>query len=79
MQITTGMWSNYDREFKLESLKGKLFTSLLEMKEHLGLEKEDTVFGYCKRTGDVIFYRECYLGYSTHFRTFYNHEKGIGI
>lgn len=40
MQITTGMWSKYDREFKLKSLKGKFFTSLLEMKEYLGLEKK---------------------------------------
>lgn len=79
MQITPGMWSKYGREFKLKSAKGKFFNSLLELKEFIGLEKEDTVFGYCKRTGDVIFYRECSPGYSTHFRTFYNHEKGIGI
>lgn len=79
MQITTGMWSKYDREFKLKSVKGKFFSSLQEMKEFLGLKKEDTVFGYCKRTGDVIFYRELSPGYSTHFRTFYNHKKGIGI
>ena len=79
MQITTGMWSKYDREFNLKSVKGKVFNSLVEIKEFLGLEKEDTVFGYCKRTGDVIFYRECSPRYSTHFRTFFNHDKGIGI
>lgn len=32
MQITTGMCSKYEREFKLKSLKGKFFTSLLEIK-----------------------------------------------
>lgn len=39
MQITTGMWSKYDREFKLKSVKGRFFNSLLELKEFLVLEK----------------------------------------
>ena len=41
--------------FKLDSFKNIIFSSLMEMKEFLGLSSTDTVFDYCKRTGDVIY------------------------
>lgn len=70
--------------FKLKSIPNLTFDTLLQMKEALGLDEEDTVFGYCKRTGDVIYsrlseghpYRGTVLSY---FRTFYDFKKMIGV
>lgn len=41
--------------FKLKSMPKVKFDNLLQMKEALGLDERDTVFGYCKRTGDTIY------------------------
>lgn len=41
--------------FKLKSMPKVKFDTLLQMKEALGLDERDTVFGYCKRTGDTIY------------------------
>lgn len=41
--------------FKLKSMPKVKFDTLLQMKEALGLDETDTVFGYCKRTGDTIY------------------------
>lgn len=70
--------------FKLKSQPKVKYQSLMDMKKALGLSKEDTVFGYCKRTGDVIYsrlskghpYRGIVLGY---WRTFYDFKHLIGV
>lgn len=70
--------------FKLKSKPEVTYPTLMDMKKALGLSEEDTVFGYCKRTGDVIFtklseghpYRGSVLSY---WRTFYDFKGMIGV
>lgn len=70
--------------FKLKSMPKVKFDTLLQMKEALGLDESDTVFGYCKRTGDTIYtilsegnlYRGTVLPY---WRIFYDFKKMIGV
>ena len=64
--------------FKLKKFPGVVFDSLLEMKKFLALEYQDTVFDYCKRTGDVIMAKRLDLEHE-HFRTWYNVKRGIGV
>ena len=64
--------------FKLKKFLGVVFDSLLEMKKFLALEYQDTVFDYCKRTGDVIMAKRLDLEHE-HFRTWYNVKRGIGV
>lgn len=70
--------------FKLKSKPEVTYPTLMDMKKALGLSEEDTVFGYCKRTDDVIYsrlsegypYRGTVLSY---WRTFYDFKKMIGV
>ena len=48
------------------------------MKKFLALEYQDTVFDYCKRTGDVIMAKRIDIDHE-HFRTWYNVKRGIGV
>ena len=64
--------------FKLKKFPGVVFDSLLEMKKFLALDYSDTVFDYCKRTGDVIMAKRIDIGHE-HFRTWYNVKRGIGV
>lgn len=64
--------------FKLKKFPGVIFDSLLEMKKFLALDFEDTVFDYCKRTGDVIMAKRTDIDHE-HFRTWYNVKRGIGV
>lgn len=64
--------------FKLKKFPGVVFDSLLEMKKFLALDYSDTVFDYCKRTGDVIMAKRTDIDHE-HFRTWYNVKRGIGI
>ena len=64
--------------FKLNKFPGIVFETLLEMKKFLALDDEDTVFYYCKRTGDVILAKRVDRG-NGHFRTWYNFKRGIGV
>lgn len=57
--------------FKLKKFPGVVFDSLLEMKKFLALDYSDTVFDYCKRTGDVIMAKRIDIDHE-HFRTWYN-------
>ena len=70
--------------FKLKSMPKVKFDTLLQMKESLGLDEQDTVFDYCKRTGDVIYSRwgEASVFSRTklsYWRTFYDFKKLIGV
>lgn len=64
--------------FKLKKFPGIVFETLLEMKKFLELDPKDTVFDYCKRSGDVILAKRIDRGHD-HFRTWYNFKLGIGI
>ena len=64
--------------FKLKKFPGVVFDSLLEMKKFLALDYNDTVFDYCKRTGDVIMAKRTDIDHE-HFRTWYNVKRGIGV
>ena len=64
--------------FKLKKFPGVVFDSLLEMKKFLALDYSDTVFDYCKRTGDVIMAKRIDINHE-HFRTWYNVKRGIGV
>lgn len=64
--------------FKLKKFPGVVFDSLLEMKKFLALDFNDTVFDYCKRTGDVIMAKRIDIDHE-HFRTWYNVKRGIGV
>lgn len=64
--------------FKLKKFPGVVFDSLLEMKKFLELDYSDTVFDYCKRTGDVIMAKRIDIDHE-HFRTWYNVKRGIGL
>lgn len=64
--------------FKLKKFPGVVFDSLLEMKKFLALNYSDTVFDYCKRTGDVIMAKRIDIDHQ-HFRTWYNVKRGIGV
>lgn len=64
--------------FKLKKFPGVIFDSLLEMKKFLALDFDDTVFDYCKRTGDVIMAKRIDIDHE-HFRTWYNVKRGIGV
>lgn len=64
--------------FKLKKFPGVVFDSLLEMKKFLALDYNDTVFDYCKRTGDVIMAKRIDIDHE-HFRTWYNVKRGIGV
>lgn len=64
--------------FKLKKFPGVVFDSLLEMKKFLALDYSDTVFDYCKRTGDVIMAKRIDIDHE-HFRTWYNVKRGIGV
>lgn len=64
--------------FKLKKFPGVVFDSLLEMKKFLALDFDDTVFDYCKRTGDVIMAKRIDIDHE-HFRTWYNVKRGIGV
>lgn len=64
--------------FKLKKFPGVVFDSLLEMKKFLALDYSDTVFDYCKRTGDVIMAKRTDIDHE-HFRTWYNVKRGIGV
>lgn len=65
--------------FRLKSMKSKVFNTLLEMKEFLGLSETDTVFNYCRRTGDVIQIKDTQTILRSRFHTFYDVEKEIGL
>lgn len=64
--------------FKLKKFPGVVFDSLLEMKKFLALDYSDTVFDYCKRTGDVIMAKRIDIDHE-HFRTWYNVKRGIRV
>ena len=64
--------------FKLKKFPGVVFDSLLEMKKFLALDYSDTVFDYCKRTGDVIMAKRIDIDHEQ-FRTWYNVKRGIGV
>lgn len=64
--------------FKLKKFPGVVFDTLLDMKKFLALDDRDTVFDYCKRTGDVIMAKRLDLEHE-HFRTWYNVKRGIGV
>lgn len=64
--------------FKLKKFPGVVFDTLLDMKKFLSLDSQDTVFDYCKRTGDVIMAKRIDRGHE-HFRTWYNVKRGIGV
>lgn len=53
----------------------------MEMKEFLGLSSTDTVFDYCKRTGDVIYIymRDTERTLRSKFHVIYDFKKEIGI
>ena len=65
--------------FRLKSMKSKVFNTLLEMKEFLGLSETDTLFNYCRRTGDVIQMKDTSTILRSRFHTFYDVEKEIGL
>ena len=65
--------------FKLDSFKNIIFSSLMEMKEFLGLSSTDTVFDYCKRTGDVIYMKDTERTLRSKFHVMYDFEKEIGV
>lgn len=60
-------------------MKNKIFNTLLEMKEFLGLNNEDTVFDYCKRTGEVIQMKDTERVLRATFHDVYDWEKQIGV
>lgn len=64
--------------FKLKKFPGVVFDTLLDMKKFLALDNQDTVFDYCKRTGDVIMAKRLDLEHE-HFKTWYNVKRGIGV
>lgn len=64
--------------FKLKKFPEIVFDTLLDMKKFLALKKEDTVFDYCERSGDVILAKRIDRG-DGHFRTWYNVKRGIGV
>ena len=49
------------------------------MKEFLGLSNEDTVFDYCKRTGEVIQMKDTERVLRARFHDVYHWEKQIGV
>ena len=63
---------------KLKKFPGVVFDTLLDMKKFLALDSQDTVFDYCKRTGDVIMAKRIDIGHE-HFRTWYDVKRGIGV
>lgn len=65
--------------FKLDSFKNRIFSSLMEMKEFLGLSSTDTVFDYCKRTGDVIYMIDTERTLRSRFHVMYDFKKEIGV
>ena len=65
--------------FKLDSFKNRIFSSLMEMKEFLGLSSTDTVFDYCKRTGDVIYMKDTEITLRSKFHVMYDFKKEIGV
>ena len=65
--------------FKLDSFKNRIFSSLMEMKEFLGLSSTDTVFDYCKRTGDVIYMKDTERTLISKFHVMYDFKKEIGV
>lgn len=67
------------KTFRLKSMKNKIFNTLLEMKEFLGLSNEDTVFDYCKRTGEVIQMKDTERALKSRFHTVYDWKNQIGI
>ena len=69
---------NAKNVFKLKKFPGVVFDTILDMKKFLALDSKDTVFDYCKRTGDVIMAKRIERGHD-HFRTWYNYKRGIGV
>lgn len=67
------------KTFRLKSMKNKIFNTLLEMKEFLGLSNEDTVFDYCKRNGEVIQMKDTERVLRARFHDVYDWEKQIGV
>lgn len=67
------------KTFRLKSDKSKIFNTILDLKKYLGLSREDTVFDYCKRTGEILQMKDTERVLRARFHTIYDCEKGIGV
>lgn len=67
------------KTFRLKSIKNNIFNTLLEMKQFLGLSNEDTVFDYCKRTGEVIQMKDTERVLRARYHDVYDWENQIGV
>lgn len=67
------------KTFRLKSDKSKIFKSILDLKKYLGLSREDTVFDYCKRTGEILQMKDTERVLRARFHTIYDWEKEIGV
>ena len=67
------------KTFSLKSDKSKIFKSILDLKAYLGLSSEDTVFDYCKRTGEILQMKDTERVLRARFHDIYDLEKGIGV
>lgn len=67
------------KTFRLKSDKKKIFKSILDLKAYLGLSNEDTVFDYCKRTGEILQMKDTERALKARFHTVYDWKNQIGI
>lgn len=67
------------KTFRLKSDKNKIFNTILDLKAYLGLSNEDTVFDYCKRTGEILQMKDTERVLRARFHTVYDWENEIGV
>ena len=67
------------KTFRLKSDKSKVFGSILDLKAYLGLSKEDTVFDFCKRTGEILQMKDTERVLRARFHTVYDWKNEIGV
>lgn len=67
------------KTFRFKSDKSKVFDSILQLKSYLGLSPEDTVFDYCKRTGEVLQMKNTERVLRARFHTVYDWKNQIGV
>lgn len=67
------------KTFRLKSDKSKIFNTILDLKAYLGLSNEDTVFYYCKRTGEILQMKDTERVLRARFHTIYDWKNEIGV
>lgn len=76
--LTSYIYRN--KEFKISTIPGKVFDHLTDIKEYLGLFKEDTVYDYCKREDAKLYAKQYTSTYAPHKHSLiYDYKNGIGV